>query len=302
MGDKLDRAMRQAESSGSDFLKIHKWQSGDTDIRLLPAAKGDDNDDWFVPVGLHYNLGDKFPTYCPNISEWAYDPCPICESVEELRQNNMQDEANDYAVRKPFYARAILRGQEAEGVQIVRLPSTLFRPISIIVQDKDAYGDVLDPGPKGRDIRVNKTGTNLDTKYTANVLPNQRPLLPNKPATLEILKSLTSISSIIEVPTYADLEMKKAAIFGGGSSAVGEPVAEDDDDGIVVGNWNEDDPRVTPEPEVEDNSWMDDEKDEDAPSVAEVVALSRAKKDIGDDIVDALDGKATKGKSRRKKE
>jgi hypothetical protein len=294
--------MRQSESSGSDFLKIHKWQSGDTDIRLLPSAKGEDEDDWFVPVGLHYNLGDKFPTYCPNVTEWANDPCPICKAVEELRQNNMQDEANDYAVRKPFYARAIVRGQEAEGVQIVRLPSTLFRPISLIVQDKDAYGDVLDPGPKGRDIRITKTGSNLDTKYTANVLPAQRSLLPGKAETLEILKGLDPVASITEVPSFADLEMKKAAIFGG-SSAMGEPVVEDvtsiDDDGIVVGGgWDEDDPR---DPDLaEDNTWIDDDKDEDAPSVAEFVAASR-KKDIGDEIVEALDGKAVKGTSRKKK-
>jgi len=306
MGSKLDRAVRQSESTGQEFLKIFKWPAGATDIRLLPAAKMDDEDDWFYAVGLHYGL-EKYPVMCPNATDWAGDPCPICKTVEELRQSSMNDEANKYAVRKPFYARAIIRGQEDQGIQIVRLPSTLFKAITTLIKDTEAYGDVLSPGPHGRDIRITKDGQNLQTSYQANVLPKERPLLGTKEATIQILKDLPTISTIVEIPDQSELEAHVTATFGiasplGDSAEASDSEDEgwDGDDSIVVGDWE--DPRLeeADKPvEEEDDTWM--EPDDSAPSAKEMMEKARAKDDIGDDIVEAIPG-AKRGKSRSKKE
>jgi hypothetical protein len=303
MGSKLDRAVRQSESTGQEFLKIFKWPAGPTDIRLLPAAKMDDEDDWFLAVGLHYGI-EKYPIMCPNATDWAGDPCPLCKMVEDLRQSGMNDAANKYLVRKPFYARAIIRGQEDQGVQIVRLPSTLFKAIITLIKDTEAYGDVLSPGPHGKDIRITKEGQNLQTTYQANVLPKERPLLPTKETTIAVLKDLPTITSIVEIPDQSELEAHVVSVLGI-ASPVGDPVAEDDaggwddDDGdsIKVGDW--DDPRLEDAPDnpvEDDDSWMGEDDDV---SSAELVAKAR-KKDIGDDIVEAIP-KAKKGTSRKKK-
>jgi hypothetical protein len=328
MGSKLDRAVRQSESTGADFLKLHKWESGDTDIRLLPAAKGDDEDDWFIPIGLHYNMGEKFPILCPYVTEWAGVDCPVCKLVEEFRQNNMNDEANKFSVRKPFYARAIVRGQESEGVQVVRLPSTLFRAITTLVQDTEAYGDVLSPGPKGRDIRIHKTGTNLDTKYQANVLPNQKPALPSKKLVMDLLADLPPISHIIQVPDASEMDSIMTAKFG--ASAIGVSVEETDEweetpeesleteeslesgkviledtDTILMDDTDWSGPGEAPElsvvpvvpsenPEPEDDDWLDEEgekeDEEEIVSARDVVEAARAehKKSLEDDLLDAL--------------
>lgn len=231
MGNRLQEALRRnKERASGNFLPFYKFPSGKADIRLLPAAKGDDPDAWFIPIGLHYNVDEKRPIVCPFETDWLGDDCPVCNFVKELRAAGDNDEANDISVRRSYYARAIIRGEEDKGAQIVRLPSTLFDQIGEIVSDEEAFGDVLSPGPKGRDIRVVKSGTGLGTTYGANALPKNCSVLEDREAIKNLIAGLEPINTLITVPSFKDIEKILNDKMGLAPSGMGASVPDDDDD------------------------------------------------------------------------
>ena len=228
--DKLQEALRRnRQRSNSNFLPIFKFPDGKTDIRILPASKKDNKDDWFIPVGQHFNLEDKFGVFCPYETFWADDDCPVCDTVRELRRDGLNDEANKLAVRRSYYARAVIRGEEDKGAQIVRLPSTLFTQIGEIVAQEDVFGDVLHPG-KGRDIRVTKSGSGLGTSYTAIALPKTRLILDTVEKTKELLIGLDNIASLVDVPSAEHLKklLEDKIGFSAAAPSLGDTFSDED--------------------------------------------------------------------------
>lgn len=297
--DKLNKALKGLERSQGSFLNFYKWPDGPTILRILPAAPGSDPEDWFFPLGQHFNVVEKNPIACPHETNWAEDDCPICEMVKELRQNGMEDDARKYGVRRGFIIRAIIRGQEDQGAQLVRCPSTLFQAIGEMVRDADEIGaSVLDVGPKGVDIRVVKSGTGLGTKYAAlPLLQKQRPALPDKKAFDAIVAEFTPFedSALFQPPSYAEIAKILKENLAWGVSSVGDsaddleyeeggdndddatPSAggwgdDNDDDGISVGDTDDDDD----DSGEGDDSWMqsDDEEDDDGDDDVDIAALA----------------------------
>ena len=264
----VSRFRERSQKQGS-YIPFYKFPSGRSDLRILPAATGEDKDEWFLSIGLHYGVTDKIPVYCPFEHENAQEPCALCDMVAQLRNQGMNDEAGKIAVRRRALVRAVVRGQEEKGVQLVNLPSTVFLAISEIVADEETFGPVLSPGPKGRDIRITKTGQNLDTEYTVQALPSQRSLLPTADATKELIQTLTPIAEIAEVPTSANVAQIVRDKFG--YESFGENLEEPDDEQWEQGT--SDDPDTPEEDYVEDEDlsdhqdadWGDDVPFGDAP-------------------------------------
>jgi hypothetical protein len=326
MGSKLAEALRKnRERSSKNFLPYFKFPEGKTDIRILPAAKGDDKDDWFLPVGMHYNVDDKRPLNCPYETAWAEDPCPICEMVKELRSDGMNDEAQKMSVRRQYLVRGVVRGEEDEGAQIIRLPSTLFQAIGEIIEDSDEYGDVLNPGAKGRDIRVTKTGKNLDTKYSASPRIKTSMALPKKDDIIALIKSLEEISSLANVPSFDELEkllkekvgytVSMGDSFDDDDEDDAAPDVDDDDLDIEIEEEDDDDQSVDAEEvddffgdddddddDDEDNSWMEEDKDDDEFDGAEEDdGKTGVKLDLEEDLGKKHKVTKKRGKSRTKK-
>jgi hypothetical protein len=250
MRSQLDKTHERAAGR---FLPFFKFPEGKTDIRFLPT-RDDDENHWFVLVGSHYNLLDRKPVTCPFETDEAMDDCPVCNIVRELRQDGMNDEANKISVRRQYLCRAIIRGQEEKGPQIVRLPTTLFQQIAEAMLDKDTWGDILDPGPNGRDIRVSRKGQNLQTEYSSFPLPEKRPVLKSKNATKEMIEDFDPLLSLVTMNSVEELERAVKAKFGYVSSAMGtQYVEEDDDDGDTYSG-------VTEVAEEEDDDWGSPDK------------------------------------------
>lgn len=268
MGNKLAEALRKnRERSSKSFLPFYKFPEGKTDIRVLPAAKGDDKDEWFVPVGMHYAVDEKRPINCPYETNWAEDPCPICEMVRELRTDGMNDEANRMSVRRQYLVRAIVRGEEEKGAQIIRLPSTLFQAVGEFIEDTDEYGNILSPGPKGRDIRVTRVGKDFDTRYSAIPRIKASQALDDKKEVLELLGSFEPIASLVSVPTFDEIE-KIINEKLGYTASIGDSFDDDDDDDDD--NVSSDDDDDVDEPtgavdaeEVDDFFGEEDDDDDD---------------------------------------
>lgn len=302
---KLQRALKLSrERSNNTFTPTYKFPDGPTDIRLLPASKQDDADDWFVPIGQHYGVEEKFGVYCPYETFWAEDDCPICDSVRELRTDGMDDEAKKISVRRAYLARAIVRGEEDKGAQVVRLPSTLFTQIGEIMSQEDLFGDILTPTKKGRDIRVTKTGVQINTKYSAMAMPKQSIALKDIPALKAILKELGPINDLVEVPSKEELETLVEEKLGYTVSAMGDSendlLNEDDDDLDLDFTEDEDelgdDVPFETEEDVEDaeeeedleedsDAWMDEE---DADADLDVAAALADDEGLTDDLAEHL--------------
>ena len=277
----LQKALRkEAENSNNNFLPFFKFPEGYADIRILPASKQDQPDEWLVPTGSHYNLDPKKPVGCRAETNWAQEDCPVCEAVRELQSNGMDEEAKKYRVRRQYVVRGIVRGEEDKGPQFIRLPVTLFKQIGVIIEDEDTWGDVLSPGPKGRDIRVIKTGQGLNTKYQAQALPKNRPILDSKIAVKEILEGLGPISELAPIPTEGELAKLVKQQLGFSASTLGTSVDDEDFDDDEDG-WGDtedevgddtpfDDDDASEEADeaeessdtVGDDDWLDDEDDD----------------------------------------
>lgn len=317
---KLAEALRKnRERSSGQFLPFFKFPSGKTVIRILPASVKDDDGDWFLPVGYHYNVEDKRPITCRYETQWAEDKCPICDMVRELRSDGMNDEAGKIALRRQFIVRAIVRGEEDKGAQMVRLPSTLFQAVGEIIRDEETFGDVLYPGPKGRDIIVVKTGQNLSTEYQANAHPKNVPALPTPEETKTLISAFPSIMELVDVPTFEDVNDILKSRFGY-VSAMGDVYEEDDDDGDndIDSSWKaeddvpfgggvettEEDTPSEPEAEEDDgalNAWMatDSEEEDDGPSVAELAQADQEEGAKVSGLKDDLKKEKTPPKKRR---
>jgi hypothetical protein len=313
---KLTEALRRTrERQQSNFLPLFKFPDGKCDIRILPAATkaGDDSEDWFLPVGFHYNVEEKRPVFCPFETNWAEDDCPICEMVSELRANGMNEEAQKVSVRRQFLVRAIVRGEEEKGPQVVRLPSTLFTAVGTIVADTEAFGNILHP-VKGRDIRVTKTGQGLSTTYSAMPLPKPRKVLDKVQAIKDMLGELTPILDLVQVPSAEELTKLIQDRLGYVADDFGDAADDDDllsddmlddetdfevsDDDDDVGDdvpFDEDDTEEdtstvsSDDDDEDDDSWMDDDDDDDIVDVTAMVKADRAKDADDDGLTDDLE-------------
>ena len=106
--DRVKKSM--SERSGSNFLPFHKFADGKSDIRILPAQKGADAEDWFTAVGVHYNIDSSKPLTCPYETYWAEERCPVCELVAELRGSGEQEDVQKMSVRRSYFVRGSYPG------------------------------------------------------------------------------------------------------------------------------------------------------------------------------------------------
>jgi hypothetical protein len=313
---KLAEALRKnRERSSGQFLPFFKFPSGKTVIRILPASAKDDDGDWFLPVGFHYNVDDKRPITCRYETQWAEDNCPVCDMVRELRSDGMNDEAGRIALRRQFIVRAIVRGEEDKGAQMIRLPSTLFQAVGEIIRDEETFGDVLHPGPKGRDIIVVKTGANLQTEYQANAHPKNVPALPTPEETKALISAFPVIADLVTVPDEEEVAGVLKAKFGY-VSAMGDVYEEEDDDDDNT-SWEGDndvpygggvettEENAPSEPEAKEDdgaldAWMasDGEEEDDGPSVSELARADQEGAKVSG-LKDDLKDKKTPPKKRR---
>ena len=262
---KLAEALRKnRERASTQFISFFKFPVGKTVIRILPASAKDSEEDWFLPVGYHYNVEDKRPITCRYETRWAEDDCPVCDMIREFRSDGLNDEAGKIGLRRQFIVRAIVRGEEEKEAQMVRLPSTLFQAIGEIIRDEETFGDVLHPGPTGRDIIVVKTGQNLQTEYQANAHPKNIPALPTPAETKAMLGGFPSITELVEVPSLEEVQDTLKSKFGY-VSAMGDVYVEDDDDDAVDDvTWEADVPFDGGVEGVEEEAKGDDPASEDA--------------------------------------
>ena len=214
---KLTQALEKLKKDNFSSIDFYRLKNGQNRVRILPASQKDDEDDWFMPVGVHYGI-EAYPLICRKETFWADEYCPICDLVNELKAANDPD-YKKMALRKRFYLRIISRDAGTNQVQLLDVGSTIFKAIAEIIANTEEYDDVLH-WIKGRDLIIKKSGQGFDTTYS--VLPSvkespviaAKTVLDTKKAILDLRDNkLGSFFDIIKVPSETEI-MEKLSTSG----------------------------------------------------------------------------------------
>lgn len=217
---------------GMDLGSSGYWKpsEGRNTIRVLPAVG--EMEFFFHEVGRHYDQRQ----YCPAISTDGAEECPICELNEQLFQSGEKEAASKFRANRAFWMNIIDRKNRDAGPQIYTPGIQVFQAIVSLVSDAD-YGDVTDLD-EGFDLKLDRKGTGLETKYT--VLPAPRPSpLGDDDEIDEWLEEAEDLAARIDEQLKDYDELIKAAGLG---AYFGLEDDEDDDEDDYEGmEWADDD-------------------------------------------------------------
>lgn len=137
------------------------WKPDDEhDVRALPHPHSK-NDDFFVELGFHYEIGNERPILCPKVN--FGDDCEICDFCEALRawktpdgeDKSETDRKVDWemfkkiSVKSAWFFPVVVRGKEAEGAKWLRLNQTNYNSLLTICVDEENNTSVVESGGEG---------------------------------------------------------------------------------------------------------------------------------------------------------
>jgi len=200
-----DLAKSQAEGAG-DYLKL---PLGTSVLRFLPPASGRSSP--FVSVKQHFieipgggqQKGVGF--VCPRAH--GGERCPACEKADRLKATGNKA---DYEAAKKLYpktrhfANVIDRSDPDRGVVIFPFGKTIYEPLLAL---RKTEGNFVDPGPKGFDIKITKSGSGLDTEYMVTPARESSALGCD-----EWLDELRDLEAEARVLSYAEILEKLGAV------------------------------------------------------------------------------------------
>lgn len=234
-------------------------------IRILPGRKGALP---FSEVFQHMIKppgGKMFSINCPQKANGSH--CPVCAKVDELRNSDIEaDKAmgKDMQAKLQVSCNAIIRKPEGEGdIGLLRLPRGVYEEILALGKHPDVlaeYEDEVDENgdaleyvdlthpTKGFDIRIDKSGTGLTTKYKVEVVgrSHNTPALKDLPRLKEVLKAMTDLETLAKIMSESEINMALMGPATGGEGqqpalaertaerAAHDPIdasADEDDDG-----------------------------------------------------------------------
>lgn len=169
-------AARKASSGAGDYdspfkreIRLWKPKEGKNVVRILPRTWDDESGPphWAFEVYLHYDIGPDNAAYlCP--LKMQEQECPVCNERNRLASEGDERGASDLRASKAMMAYIIDRNNEAEGVQLWRMPwSSIHNEISDRSEDEDGELLKIDHPDDGYDITFKRTGTMKKTTYTS---------------------------------------------------------------------------------------------------------------------------------------
>ena len=218
-----ERSEAATENAGN-YIKLNE---GDTVVRILPPAAGEDSP--FVRTQLHYLKDDEDKLHvfeCPSRGKARADrkPCPACEEGARLSAspNPADKEAakNFWPSRRVFCA-AIDRADEDAGPKVLQMGTMIYDQLLAIASDPRKGGDFSHP-IKGFDVIIERTGSGqFDTRYKVTGARENTPMLDDEDEIIEFLEDRPEISSSITLLLTDDIQALVDDI--GGAAALPPP-------------------------------------------------------------------------------
>lgn len=182
--DKLD--------PGSTFYKL---EAGKNLLRFLPPMRGTKSP--MPGIFQHYveipGKEQGQSVVCVAVHAEPKRPCPVCQRAQALqasRSSRDQELGKKLVAKRRHYANVIDRRNEEKGPQVVAFPKTVYELLLAIRDDDSAGGNFTDPGPKGFDITITKTGSGLSTSYKVAAARDCTPLCEDAAQAEEWLESM----------------------------------------------------------------------------------------------------------------
>jgi len=192
---------REKLKTGGNWFQI---KDGETPIvRVLPPKNPEDF--FFKEVGQHYFNETYY--ICPRITN--DEPCPFCETADELRGSGEKEDkelAKDFSPSRKWIIFLVDRSDARPTIRPFRSPKAIIDVLTRDYLDED-YGDILDP-MEGRDYKFERTGAGKASEYDASPRPKVSALLPDasKEEVKEFLEKAPDMDSLVEVLSYEDLK------------------------------------------------------------------------------------------------
>lgn len=210
-------AMDEAAEAAKGKKDIFEWPAGDTAFRMLPPLKGQTQA--IVPVTEHWfdRAGEEKAAHvvCPG------QGCPICAESARLKASPSEDD-NDLGFRigakTVGYANAIIRGQEALGVQVVKLSTKAFRDATKLAKNQTTGGNFTRADDEGFDLIMSRTGQQMKTRYELTAARRSSPLVSD--AVVQEIGSLAEVAAQAkDLSVYASkTPLKKVFELWGGEA------------------------------------------------------------------------------------
>jgi len=164
----MDTVRRVFSGIESDS-KWWKPKAGDNIIRILPSNREDGNFAYHSILHHGFKIDGKNRAF-PCLGAIG-KKCPVCQIISYYDTETDPDikaVIQSLTPRHAYLMNMIERGKE-NGVQIYSAPKTVMRELMQYMNDEE-YGDITDP-EEGREVKINRIGEQLATKYSTRVSP-----------------------------------------------------------------------------------------------------------------------------------
>lgn len=150
-------------STHNSKATIWKPEEGkDYSVRLIALPTEDGSP--FIDRWYYYGIGPGGQKATPILAPLGFGlPDPVKIWQAKLFADNSDSRFREAAIKlypsKRTYAALIVRGEEDKGVRLWSFGKNVLKDLLSLILDTD-YGDITDPGVKGRDIKVSVNRTN----------------------------------------------------------------------------------------------------------------------------------------------
>ena len=202
--------LKKLEETKSDS-GFWRPDTGTNVIRILPEVGT--MEFFFVEAGRHYMDNKSYD--CPNLNSGGEERCPLCEVNQMLYEAGEKEEAKKWRAGKSYLMNIIVRGKESEGPKVYSAGQIVFGQIAGLIGDPDV-GDVSDI-EEGFDLKLERTGEGLETRYTTREARNPS-ALGNPDDVEKWLKDAKDLQAFVSerILDYDELAVQSgAAVFLG---------------------------------------------------------------------------------------
>lgn len=206
-----------------------KPQPGTHTYRVMPSWRGGDEKQFWHDFAMHFiktpeSAGKPAAVYVCSDKTFG-KPCEVCEAAKKLMAVSTNDDQTKQlkeALSAQRYLLNVLHltGTEPNKVQIMEVGQGVFESICGLIGE---YGDITDLN-EGTDLKITRTGSGLDTKYTVMPAAKSKPvpasMIANLPNLDEFVaqenpagetKALTAVGTIVGLLPSAGTPVKRGS-------------------------------------------------------------------------------------------
>ena len=204
----LKQKLAQAKKELVRNEKPVKPSMGATDIVLLPGWNPERREIFWREFGGHYiKQGNKVVAFYPCDDVIYNQPCPVCQKLAEAARL-ATDDATMQAIREArsgheYLVNAIVLNTENKNPVVFSLSKTAFEQL---IDTISAWSEAVFDEKNPMVVRINRSGTGFDTRYTVTCINQHYPLDPS------VMSKLIDLDKYVDQKTESALQKSVAAI------------------------------------------------------------------------------------------